>query len=399
MLNNLVMPDLALHNVLHRKLNHSILNQPISNYKLLKRIFFNALKNYSSNFFPFFLFLFLFPLNTYAASDDAAGQQCNAQAIHRQQQNAPNKLLPELTEYTSNNIDLNKSSGNKASSKPSLIKQYTYKIINRIPHDEKAFTQGLAFYKNKLYESTGLLGQSSVRKLDSKTGKITQENKLDKIFFGEGISINNQQLVQISWKSERIFIYDVEQLTYIDDFKFNGEGWGITSIDEQLLISDGSSTLRWLSHKNKRQKNKKLTNSIRVNENGTAVRGLNELEYANGFIYANVWPSDCIAQIDPLTGNIRSWINLAGLYSEKSRPDWTAILNGIAYKKDTNNFFVTGKYWPYIYEIEIITSKEIVSQRKVTNQFIGMDTHYSEAVSRRDANAEPTIDVFTAISE
>ena len=249
------------------------------------------------------------------------------------------------------------------------VKQYSYKVINRIPHDEEAFTQGLVFFNDELYEGTGLLGSSEIRKLDIKTGNISYNNKLDKFYFGEGISVVNNRLVQLTWKTERAFVYDVETLQRIGDFSYTGEGWGLTTVNGQLLMSDGTSTLKWLDSvdNDPAAVQAKRLPDIEVNESGIAVQGLNELEYANGFVYANVWPSDCIAQIDPATGNINAWINLSGLYHEDSRPQWSAVLNGIAHHHDTPYFFVTGKYWPYIYELEFLTPDKTGLEQEVLN--------------------------------
>ena len=332
---------------------------------LLAEDFSNLFFCFSVFLFTFFLFsLLLFSFTVHAANfavnqqkTFVATEQCNAQNIQAQQQNALNQLIPAATEQSIKLLPV----------KYKPVKQYSYKIINRFSHDETAFTQGLVFYNNELYESTGLLGQSEIRKLDVTTGKITHKNKLDKYHFGEGISIVNNRLVQLTWKTERAFVYDVEQLRHIEDFSYEGEGWGITAVNNQLLMSDGTSTLKWLNNYGKKQADIRydLQADIKVNENGIAIQGLNELEYANGFIYANVWPGDCIAQIDPATGNINAWINLTGLYPENLRPHWTAILNGIAYHQETPYFFVTGKYWPYIYEIEFLAPDKTGLQQEI----------------------------------
>jgi len=266
--------------------------------------------------------------------------QCSVYNISLEQQNAPSKLITASSHSTNNVVN-----------KADLPKQHSYRIIKRLPHDEQAFTQGLAFHENTLYESIGLLGRSQIRKLDSKSGKVKQRRKLGRYYFGEGISIVDDQIIQLTLSTENVFIYDIKNLTLIDSYKFSGEGWGITNIGKQLLISDGSNRLKWLNNKQGRLKD------IYVNENGIAVQGLNELEYANGFIYANVWPGDCVAQINPSNGNVEAWINLSGLYQQEKRPHWSAVLNGLAYKKETDTFYVTGKYWPYIYELTFVTKK------------------------------------------
>ncbi len=326
----------------------------------------------SPNFFFFFLFSFLFLISPETHAENSAtdqqqtladSQQCSAQTIQLQQQNAFNKLVPTVIEPSVKQGHVKDKAAYKA------VKQYSYRVINRIPHDDTAFTQGLAFIDDELYEGTGLLGSSEIRKLDIKTGEVRYNNKLDIFHFGEGVSIVNNMLIQLTWKTERAFVYDLENLQRIGDFNYEGESWGVTTIDDQLLMSDGSSILKWLDNLDNDWLSvpAKHLSDIRVNESGIAVQGLNELEYANGFVYANVWPSDCIAQIDPATGNINAWINLTGLYPESSRSQWSAILNGIAYHQGTPYFFVTGKYWPYIYEIELITPDNTGLQKEIVN--------------------------------
>lgn len=306
----------------------------------------NVCINTPGQLFKILLFLILsnFSFATYADKQRLNEQknifQCNAMNIQAQQRSAPGQLISSEFKKTDRKHKLNLAS----------VKQYTYKIINQVPHDINAFTQGLVFYKNNLYESTGLLGQSKIRKLDINTGRVMQQNSLPNHLFGEGLSINNHQLVQLTWKSERIITYRLDNLKKISEAKLNGEAWGLTSINNRLLVSDGSAILKWPND----NKSKPLT----INENGMVIQGANELEYANGFIYANIWPTDCVAKIDLLTGSVKAWINLSGLYPENLRPHWTAILNGIAYHKDKNNFFVTGKYWPYIYELELQEVKQ-----------------------------------------
>jgi len=306
----------------------------------------NSTNKKNINFFLFPIIILLVFL-IQSLSIVHAATQCSANIISAQQQNAPNKLIKKISHAStvSTHATVN-------------TKQYTYKIIKRLPHDKQAFTQGLVFQKNVLYESTGLLGQSEIRKLDISSGAVMQAKKLEQHYFGEGISIIDDKIVQLTLGTENVFIYDLKNLQQINNFKFNGEGWGITNINERLLISDGSATLKWLNNKSKK------LNDIHVTENGVEMQGLNELEYANGYIYANVWPGDCIAQINPANGNVDAWINLGGLYRHKARPHWTAILNGVAYRRDSDTFFVTGKYWPYIYELKFLAADKSEPERE-----------------------------------
>ena len=226
---------------------------------------------------------------------------------------------------------------------------YRVAIIGRYPHDRKAFTQGLVFYRGNLYESTGIRGRSSVRKLDLKTGQVLKIRSMNKELFGEGLTVLDQQLVQLTWRSGLAFIYAPTDLRQTGSFTFSGDGWGITGFDGQLVISDGSSRLRFLDSTHYQQ-----TASLQVTDHGIPVERLNELEVVDGLIYANVWKSDCIAQIDPDDGRVVGWLDLAGLFPPSQRPKESAVANGIAYDPVQDRLFVTGKYWPYIYQIKVL---------------------------------------------
>lgn len=289
------------------------------------------------------LFLFIQVLFIQAAhantsqNADVVDSQCSAKNIQIQQKNEPNSLIT---------IDKkNAIVKNKKNSK--ATKQYTYKIINRIHHDKHAFTQGLVLHENMLYESSGLFGESSIRKINIDTGDIILKHNLPRYLFGEGISVNNNKLVQLTWKTGHVLSYTLDNLKPLESGRFSGEGWGVTSLNNQLIYSDGTSALKWLSPALENVK------ALQVSENGVAVQGLNELEFVKGYIYANIWPTDCISKIDPQTGDVIAWVDLTGLYPKKNRPHWSAILNGIAYHEKKDSFFVTGKYWPYIFEIQL----------------------------------------------
>ena len=264
---------------------------------------------------------------------------CNVKAIRQLQRNAPGQLIKITSDSTPVHL-IEKTA-----------RQYRYKIIRRLPHNTAAFTQGLTFYNGFLYEGTGLLGKSEIRQLEANTGKLIKSRKTDALIFGEGISIRRNHLVQISWKSERAHIYDTKTLNLLKELKYKGEGWGVTHIGDKMLISNGSSLLQW--HNAENLADTGIDEGIRVTASGIELQGINELEYANGFIYANVWPTDCIAEIDPGTGNVNAWIDLTDLYPAPLRTDWNAVSNGIAYQPDKNVFYVTGKYWPYIYVISL----------------------------------------------
>jgi len=230
--------------------------------------------------------------------------------------------------------------------------QYGYRVINRYPHDHTAFTQGLVFLGDALYESTGLFGESTLRKVDLQSGEVLRLTRLDKHLFGEGLTVLDKHFVQLTWKAGTALVYETDSLIQSAQFDYPGEGWGSTSVGNKLVISNGSAVLTWLE-----PGQAGLADAIPVHERGQPVEGLNELEYVEGTILANVWPSDCIAEIDPYTGRVTGWIDFTGLFPQKSRSHWTAVLNGIAYNSDQKRLFVTGKFWPYIYEIERVAVK------------------------------------------
>jgi glutamine cyclotransferase len=225
---------------------------------------------------------------------------------------------------------------------------YGYKIVNRYPHDPKAFTQGLVFVDGFLFEGTGLRGRSSLRKVDLATGTILQYKNLPANFFGEGVTIFGNKVIQLTWRANLGFVYDKNTFQLIETFHYPTEGWGITHDDEHLIMSDGTSILYFLdpyTYKEKRQ--------IKVRDPGGPVSNLNELEYVQGLILANVWKTDMIAQISPETGEVVGWIDLRGLLRPEDRIQRVDVLNGIAFDQRNNRLFVTGKLWPRLFEIEL----------------------------------------------
>lgn len=225
---------------------------------------------------------------------------------------------------------------------------YGYRVVNVYPHDSSAFTEGLVYNGSMLYEGTGLNGKSSLRQVDLETGIVQNQILIPAEFFGEGITIWKDRLIQLTWKSKVGFIYDKESLALIGNFSYQTEGWGITTDGSQLIMSDGSSTLYFLDPDTFR-----VTGMITVRDGGREVEGLNELEYINGMIYANIWPTDMIAIISPETGDVQAWIDLTGLLSEEKRMR-TDVLNGIAYDREGDKLFVTGKLWPSLFEIKLV---------------------------------------------
>ena len=226
-------------------------------------------------------------------------------------------------------------------------------VTRQIPHDSEAFTQGLVFYSGYLYESTGLQGHSSVRKIDLTSGRVVAMKPVRATLFGEGLTELNDRFLQLTWHSETALSYDAD-LNLNDSVKYEGDAWGLTTnMKGRLIVSDGSSTLKFLDAETFR-----LINTLKVNDHGRQVGGLNELEYIDKWIYANVFPTDCIAEIDPVSGTITSWINLYGLLPWSQRKGHSAVANGIAYDANSGKLFVTGKYWPFIFWLKLMETKE-----------------------------------------
>jgi glutaminyl-peptide cyclotransferase len=228
------------------------------------------------------------------------------------------------------------------------IVEYQFRIVNSYPHSRQVFTQGLEFHSNLLYESAGLRGRSSlqIRPLDSL--KPLHRHRLDKQLFAEGITLFDNQLFQLTWRSGRAFIYRPDTLEPSGEFSVKGEGWGLTNNGKELIMSNGSSRLTFIN-----PKTKAVTKTLNVTFQGKPLNRLNELEWINGLIYANVWQSNWIVMIEPSTGAVRGKVNLTGLLPKTLRTVSTDVLNGIAYDRNNDRLFVTGKNWPKLYQIEL----------------------------------------------
>ncbi len=224
-----------------------------------------------------------------------------------------------------------------------------FRVVNVYPHDAKAFTQGLFFDGGFLYEGTGLKEASSLRKVDLATGAVVKTRSLEGKYFGEGITICGDNIIQLTWQSNTGFVYDKNTFDLLRTFQYPGEGWGITYDGSRLIMSDGTSRLRFRDPVTFSE-----TGGVNVRANGKPVENINELEYVRGEIYANIWKSDYIARIDPRTGDVTGWLDLTGLLKPEDRGLLTDVLNGIAYDPAGNRLFVTGKMWPKIFEIEIV---------------------------------------------
>ena len=226
---------------------------------------------------------------------------------------------------------------------------FGYKIINIFPHDPEAFTQGLVFHQGALYEGTGLSGKSTLRKVDPETGRPLQMVQLPDQYFGEGITLWENKIIQLTWKSGIGLVYDRKTFRLLKRFNFFTEGWGITQDGKQLIMSDGTSFLYfWDPHSFKEMKR------IQVHDRGIPIARLNELEYIKGEVFANVYPTDRIVRISPQTGQVTGWIDLQGLLSAKDRARPVDVLNGIAYDARKDRILVTGKYWPKLFEIRLV---------------------------------------------
>ena len=226
-----------------------------------------------------------------------------------------------------------------------------FRVVAEFPHDAQAFTQGLAVVSGQMYEGTGKKGESSLRKVQLNTGRVETIVPLDSTYFGEGITAMNGKIYQITWQNRVGIVYDQKTLKRIGTFGYTGEGWGLTNDGKRLILSDGTSTLRFLD-----PNTFEVVNRIKVRSSSGLVDNLNELEYMKGEILANIWYSDRIARISPATGEVLGWIDLTSLYPAKRRGK-EEVLNGIAYDEEAGRLFVTGKNWPKLYEIELLPKK------------------------------------------
>lgn len=223
-------------------------------------------------------------------------------------------------------------------------------VIAAYPHDSGAFTQGLLFHNGHLYESTGMYGQSSVRKTDLTTGQVLRRFDMADQYFGEGLVSWQNRLIALTWRAQKAFVLDKEDFTPVDEFEYPGEGWGITNSDTHLYMSDGTHEIRVLNPETFEEERR-----IAVTYAGDPLGYLNELEWVKGEIYANVWQTEFIARIDPETGVVKGLISLRGLKAHSGAPDNNdAVLNGIAYDAAEDRLFVTGKNWARLFEIEVL---------------------------------------------
>ncbi len=231
-----------------------------------------------------------------------------------------------------------------------------YAVVARFPHDTTAYTQGLVYSHGQLYESTGRLGHSQLRHVELTTGHVLAATELAADRFGEGLTLLDGRLYQLTWKSGVGYVYRADNLALVDSFNFTGEGWGLTTDGNTLIMSDGSATLRFLDPESFAP-----VREVVVRDDGLPLTQVNELEYVRGQLFANVYQSDRIVQIDPVSGAVQHWFDLAGLFPEDERSPTTDVLNGIAFDEESGNLLVTGKLWPALFELSLRRSDEVDS--------------------------------------
>ncbi|WP_426197656.1 glutaminyl-peptide cyclotransferase [Massilia sp. DWR3-1-1] len=237
-----------------------------------------------------------------------------------------------------------------AASAHAALPVYAFMVKHSYPHDSKAFTQGLYVKDGALFESTGMKGESSIRRVQLETGRVLQKKDIAAEYFGEGIAPVGNDIVALTWTSQLGFVFDARTFALKRKFTYSGEGWGLTSNGKELYMSDGSAAIRVLDGTSLAEKRR-----IQVSAEGKPVTMLNELEWVEGQIFANVWGTDVIARIDPASGKVVGWIDLTGL-ADKTWPSMGTddVLNGIAYDAASKRLFVTGKHWPKLFEIELV---------------------------------------------
>ncbi len=233
------------------------------------------------------------------------------------------------------------------SAQPPVVKVERGELVQSFPHDPEAFTQGLTFHNGILYEGTGQKGKSSLRKVSIDDGKVLEQVNLDPLYFGEGITILGDSIYQLTWKENTCFVYDLKTFQYKKHFQYIFEGWGLTNNGEDLILSDGSALLRFLDPETFQEKKK-----IQVTDRNRRIKSLNELEWVEGEIWANIWYEDRIARISPEDGRVLGWIDLSHIYPMRQRHR-EAVMNGIAYDPETKRLFITGKNWPKLFEIKV----------------------------------------------
>ena len=238
--------------------------------------------------------------------------------------------------------------GGESATSDERARQAYYEVVNSYPHDPTSFTQGLLWQNGGFYESTGLYGQSKLRRLEFPSGRVLKETDLQTDLFGEGLALVDSRLIQLTWKSHRGFVYDLDSFRLLQEFTYDTEGWGLTYDGKYLILSDGSSELLYLD-----PQTFKPVRRLAVTMNGRPIPELNELEFIDGEIWANVWQTDLILRIDPSTARVTSFLDLKGILAPSDKTGREDVLNGIAYDPAHKRIFVTGKLWPRVFEIKV----------------------------------------------
>jgi len=239
-----------------------------------------------------------------------------------------------------------------AQTKSVAVPQYTYQIVHVYPHDRTAFTEGLEYHDGYLYESTGLNRRSTLRKVKLETGEVVQQIPLADQYFGEGIAILGDQIAQLTYQTQVGFIYSLKDFHLLRQFTYKGEGWALTHTATTVYMDDGTNEIRLWDPKTLAERSR-----IKVHDGARSISNVNELEYVEGELYANIWQTDRIARISPTTGAITGWIDMSGLLSPMYRNGTEDVLNGIAYDAVHKRLFVTGKLWPNLFEVKIVPKK------------------------------------------
>jgi glutamine cyclotransferase len=224
---------------------------------------------------------------------------------------------------------------------------YRYQIVHSYPHDSEAFTEGLEYRDGFLYESTGLNGKSSIRKVKIETGEVVQNRNISKDYFGEGITFWKDDLFELTWISEIAFVYDAKTFAAKKTFAYKGEGWALTHNGDSLIMSDGTAELRFLDPATFKERRR-----ITVTDGGVPIKYVNELEWIKGEIFANVYTTDYIARVNPSNGHVTGWIDIRGMLPRQN--DGNTVPNGIAYDAEHDRLFITGKNWPTLFEIRLV---------------------------------------------
>jgi glutaminyl-peptide cyclotransferase len=225
---------------------------------------------------------------------------------------------------------------------------YTYEVVNVWPHDREAFTEGLVYLGGILLESTGLNGHSTLRKVDLQTGRVLQQVELSSRYFGEGTTVLGDKIYQLTWQNQTGFVYNVDSMALLREFSYTGEGWGLTTDGQSLIMSDGTNQIRFID-----PVTFKVTRAISVFSHGEPLKFLNELEYVKGELYANIWQTQSVVRIDPATGRNLGMVDFSGLPLPANFDRITNVLNGIAYDAAGDRLFVTGKNWPNLFEVRL----------------------------------------------